>query len=124
MMERIREKFIADTLQSLYAIEASLRKDVDASDTKILIEDIFTVLHQIKGTAPMLNIHGIAQMVTPVERVFLTLREGKISFSQEIKSNTIHLVMAIIAELAVNQQDNLDSEDKRNTLCFFESMVL
>ena len=72
----------------------------------------------------MLNIHGIAEMVVPVERVYLALREGKFSFSHEIKSNTIHLVMAIIAELAVNQQNNLDLEDKRNTLCFFESYVL
>ncbi len=124
MIEKIRKKFIADTLQSLYAIEACLRKDEDGSDTKVLIEDIFMVLHQIKGTAPMLNIYNIAEMVSPVERVYSALREGNFSFSQEIKSNTIHLVMAIIAKLAVNQQDNLNSEDKRNTQCFFESLVL
>lgn len=124
MIVKIREKFIADTLQSLHAIEACLRKDVDGSDTDYLITKIFTVLHQIRGTAPMLDINGIAQMLTPVERVYAALSEGKFSFSPEIKSNTIHLVMDIIAEWAVNQQDNLDSEGKRNTLCFFESLVL
>ena len=42
---------------------------------------------------------------------------------EKVESNTMHLFMALIAELEVNQQNHLDLEDKGNTLCFFENRM-
>ncbi|SMO57974.1 Hpt domain-containing protein [Saccharicrinis carchari] len=123
MIQVIKEKFIADTLQSLCEIEKCLSNYSEGCKTEDLVEDVFMVLHQIKGTAPMLGIKGLSEIVYPAERVYIALRQRELSFSHEIKLNTIQLITAIKAILAVNQEDNLDSKSTPCSFNFFESLV-
>ncbi|MGQ1785600.1 MULTISPECIES: Hpt domain-containing protein [unclassified Saccharicrinis] len=123
MIEKIKEGFISDTLHDLDSIEMDLGAESLGNPLDCVAEKIFTAVHKIKGTAPMLGIYGLDDIAIPMERVYDAIKNGNLSLSNEIVSNTIKLIPALKAELGNNQQRNLDSEDVSKSLRFFESLI-
>ncbi|WP_066630250.1 Hpt domain-containing protein [Labilibacter marinus] len=123
MINKIKEGFINDTLNDLNSIELDLGVDRlgDASDC--IVEKVFTAVHKIKGTAPMLGINGMDKIAFSIERVYGAIRQGDLSFSNEILSNTIKLIPVLKSELGISQQFEFDSEDVSKSLRFFDSLI-
>ena len=123
MIDKIREGFIRQTLCELNSIEVDLGNDMLGDTSDCIIEKVFTAVHKIKGTAPMLGINGMDNIAHSMERVYGELRSGNLSFTNEIASNTNKLIPALKAELDDKQKNKLDSEDVSKTLRFFDSLI-
>ena len=59
MIEQIKEGFINETIHDLNSIELDLTTDKLGDVSDCLVEKVFTAVHKIKGTAPMLGINGV-----------------------------------------------------------------
>lgn len=123
MINKIKEGFITETLSDLNSIEFDLGSDKLGDVSHCLVEKVFTAVHKIKGTAPMLGINGIGDITITLERIYAAIREGNLSLSNDILSNTVKLIPVLKAELGVNQQFNFDSEDVSKSLRFFDSLI-
>ncbi|GAF01828.1 Hpt domain-containing protein [Saccharicrinis fermentans] len=123
MIEKIKKGFINDTLNDLKTIENDLNADMANNAPEGVVEKVFMTVHKIKGTAPMVGIEGLDDIAVKMERVYNAIRNGNLSLSEEIVSNTMKLIPALKAELSNIQQNNLDSEDVNKSLRFFESLI-
>jgi len=123
MIEKIKEGFISETLDELNSLEVDLSTEVIANESDIVIEKVFTAVHKIKGTAPMLGIDGLNMIAHSMEQVYGALRDGNISLTHEIVFNTIKLIPALKAELSINSVNNLDSEDVSKSIRYFDSLI-
>jgi len=123
MIEKIKKGFINDTLNDLNAIENDLNANTVSNAPDGVVEKVFMAVHKIKGTAPMVGIEGLDDIAVKMERVYNAIRNGNLSLSEEIVSNTMMLIPALKAELSDVQQNNLDSEDVNKSLRFFESLI-
>ncbi len=123
MIDKIKERFIRQTLSELNSIEVDLGNDMLGDTSDCIIEKVFTAVHKIKGTAPMLGINGMDNIAHSMERVYGELRSGNLSFTNEIVSNTTKLIPTLKAELDDKQKNKLDSEDVSKTLRFFDSLI-
>ncbi len=122
MINKIKEGFINETLNELESIEV-LGDKKNGEANVVFVEQVFSTAHKIKGTAPMLGIDGLDNIAFSLERVYAAIRKGNLSFTNEILSNTKKLIPVLKAELSINQQHNLDSEDVNNSLRFFDSLI-
>lgn len=124
MIEKIRKVFINDSIKELDSIHVDLVRERLGEISDCMIEKVFTTTHNIKGTAPMLGIKGVNQIVSPIEQVYAAIRSGNINCSNEIINNTIKLIPMIKAGLAIsNQPHMMDSEDLNKSLQFFDSLI-
>ncbi len=122
MIEKIKETFIKDSVKDLEIIE-NLVKEKKGELEDCIIEKVFAITHNIKGTAPMLGIESVDHIVKPMELVFSGLRDGSIASSSEIISNTQKLIPVIKSELLQTQQHQIDKNDVNDTLRFFDSLI-
>ncbi len=122
MIEKIRKSFVEDTLKELEEIEESLDNTAGELNQE-MVENVFSMAHKIKGTAPMVGIHELDVMVFSVEKVFNELRKGHISCPSELGTHTQHLISMIKSKLQESQQQNLNKEDVNLTLRFFDSLI-
>ncbi|TLX77140.1 hypothetical protein E9993_05505 [Labilibacter sediminis] len=123
MIEKIKKGFIDDSIKELESIEIDLGNERLGSVSDCVIEKIFTTTHNIKGTAPMLGIVGVQEIVEPIEQVYAALRKGDLTCSSEIVDNTIKLIPVIKSELNISQPHDIDSEDLNKSLKFFDSLI-
>ncbi len=122
MIEKIRKSFVEDTLKELEEIEKSLDNTKGELNQEV-VENVFSMAHKIKGTAPMVGIHELDVMVFSVEKVFNELRKGYRSCPSGLGTHTQHLISAIKSKLQESQQQNLNIEDVNLMLRFFDSLI-
>lgn len=124
MIEKIRKVFINDSIKELDSIHIELIRESLGEISDCMIEKVFIATHNIKGTAPMLGINGVYQIVSPIEQVYAAMRSGILSCSNEIVNNTVKLLPVIKAGLEINSQPHMmDSEDINKSLQFFDSLI-
>jgi len=122
MIEKIKETFIKDSIKDLEIIENLVREKKGELEDCI-IEKVFAITHNIKGTAPMLGIESVDHIVKPIELVYSGLRDGSIVSSIEIVTNTQKLIPVIKSGLLQSQQHQIDINDVNESLRFFDSLI-
>ncbi len=122
MIEKIKETFIQDSIKDLEMIE-NLVKDTNSVLDDCIVDKVFAITHNIKGTAPMLGIECLDLLVKPLEIVYSGLRDGSISISEEIVSNTQKLIPVIKSGLLQSQQHQINLNNVNESLRFFDSLI-
>lgn len=83
-MDQFKAKFREEAGDLLAALEKALLKlEQDFSDTKV-IEEVFRVMHTLKGNSAMFELHFTENLTHHLETIFDNIREGKQQLSPEI----------------------------------------
>ena len=76
--DAMMEMFIFETSQQVELLEQSiLTSDEENCYTETAINEIFRIMHTIKGSSSMMMFHGIADLAHTIEDLFFYLREEK-----------------------------------------------
>ena len=72
------DMFLFETYQQIELLEQSiLSSDDENAYTETSINEIFRIMHTIKGSASMMMFHGIADLAHTIEDLFFYIREEK-----------------------------------------------
>jgi chemotaxis protein histidine kinase CheA len=96
MLEDIKRKFFSQTLHELEDLVVVLENEIDGDKLNETVERIFTVSHQISGTAPMLGYELIPKLSRKVERNFYEVRANNrgvsLQFLQQVRRTLLSMI--------------------------------
>ncbi|PRZ01389.1 Hpt domain-containing protein [Marinilabilia salmonicolor] len=101
-LEEIRRTFIQNSMDDLVELKAMfVNADFANSNPKTeeVANNVFMVMHGIAGTAPMVGLDSLAPVSRKLEQVFDRIRKGEKELSEQIKTQTIRGIDAIVDEL-------------------------
>ena len=94
-LDPMLDVFIFETQQLLEALEETLLQSEKAKSlTKEHIDEIFRVMHTIKGSAAMMSFDNLAKLSHALEDMFDKIREGKTRTDAETVEGITELVLA------------------------------
>jgi chemotaxis protein histidine kinase CheA len=99
MLEEIKRKFFSQTLSELEDLVAILETKIESDKLNETVERIFTISHQISGTAPMLGYVLIPKISQKVARVFYEVRANNKGVSEQFLQQTRRTLLSMIEAL-------------------------
>jgi len=111
-MDQMKAIYIQEANELLENLEVSLLSLEDNPSDKSNIEQVFRVMHTLKGNSSMFGLAVIAEFVHDLETIYDKIRQGEMTLSKEILNTTLasfdHLNKIII-------DSNLeDADNKKN----------
>jgi len=111
-MDEMKETYIQEANELLENLESSLLSLEDNPNDKSNIEQVFRVMHTLKGNSSMFGLVKIAEFVHDLETIYDKIRQGEMQLSREILNTTLasfdHL-NKIIIDSELEEQDNKDN---------------
>ncbi len=111
-MEEMKETYIQEANELLENLESSLLSLEDNPNDKSNIEQVFRVMHTLKGNSSMFGLTKIAEFVHDLETIYDKIRQGEMQLSKEILNTTLasfdHLNLIII-DSELNDSDNKEN---------------
>jgi len=111
-MEEMKETYIQEANELLENLESSLLSLEDNPNDKSNIEQIFRVMHTLKGNSSMFGLTKIAEFVHDLETIYDQIRQGEMQLSKEILNTTLasfdHL-NKIIYDSELEDQENKEN---------------
>lgn len=99
-MDDMKETYIQEANELLENLESSLLSLEDNPNDKSNIEQVFRVMHTLKGNSSMFGLTKIAEFVHDLETIYDKIRQGEMQLSKEILNTTLasfdHLNLIII----------------------------
>ncbi len=99
-MEEMKATFIQEANELLENLESSLLSLEDNPNDKSNIEQVFRVMHTLKGNSSMFGLAKIAEFVHDLETIYDKIRQGEMQLTREILNTTLasfdHLNLIII----------------------------
>ena len=94
-LDPMLDVFIFETQQLLESLEETLLQSEKNKDlTEEHINEIFRIMHTIKGSAAMMSIDNLAKLAHALEDMFDKIREGKTRTDADAIDGVIELVLA------------------------------
>ena len=87
-----RDKFIEDATELLVTLEVDLLDLEKDMKNKELIENVFRVMHTLKGTASMYGFDKVTEYTHSLENIYDAIRSNDFSLSQDIFDVTFQSV--------------------------------
>ena len=106
-LEEIKRTFVENNINQLLGLKEKLiNVDRINSETEIreIAEEVFTVMHGMAGTAPMLGIEAVEPMSRKLELVFDKIRKGEKDFSEQLSLQAVRGIDGLIEELKCNSE--------------------
>ena len=91
-MEEYQSKFLDDALDLLADIEKTLLQLERAPENASLIEEVFRVMHTIKGAANMFGFEVVGRLTHQVEHVYDAIRNKQYRVNEEVLALTLDAV--------------------------------
>ena len=111
-MDEMKETYIQEANELLENLESSLLSLEDNPNDKSNIEQVFRVMHTLKGNSSMCGLVKIAEFVHDLETIYDKIRQGEMQLSREILNTTLasfdHL-NKIIVDSELEEQENKDN---------------
>ncbi len=99
-MEEMKATYIQEANELLENLESSLLSLEDNPNDKSNIEQVFRVMHTLKGNSSMFGLAKIAEFVHDLETIYDKIRQGEMQLTREILNTTLasfdHLNLIII----------------------------
>ena len=111
-MESFKEKFVEEALEYLDQLEVALLKLESTPEDQDLIEQIFRIMHTLKGNSAMFGFNLIDQFTHQLETIYDLIRSGEMKVSRELIDLTLSSVDHIGNLL---YEDNSSEKDVQNT---------
>ena len=105
-MDEFKEKFVEEANDFLQDLEKALLVLENDLGNKSLIEQIFRIMHTLKGNSAMFGFHKIDEFTHQLETVYDLVRNEKLAVSRDL----IDLTLASVDHL----NNLLDEENERN----------
>jgi chemotaxis protein histidine kinase CheA len=110
MLEEIKNQFYSNTLKELQFVSQQLSGALhQAENPDALVNNIFSIMHQISGTGPMLGFDRTSGLSRKVEKTFVEIRSGEKSLTSQILQQTQRAIDAMIQTLNDEQNSKLVS---------------
>jgi len=111
-MEEMKDTYIQEANELLENLESSLLSLEDNPNDKSNIEQVFRVMHTLKGNSSMFGLSKIAEFVHDLETIYDKIRQGEMQLSKEILNTTLasfdHLNL-IIVDSELENVDNAEN---------------
>jgi two-component system chemotaxis sensor kinase CheA len=108
-MEEMKATYIQEANELLENLESSLLSLEDNPNDSSNIEQVFRVMHTLKGNSSMFGLSKIAEFVHDLETIYDKIRQGEMELTKEILNTTLasfdHLNLIIV---------DSDLEDEKN----------
>ena len=88
-MEEMKDTYIQEANELLENLESSLLSLEDNPNDKSNIEQVFRVMHTLKGNSSMFGLSKIAEFVHDLETIYDKIRQGEMQLSKEILNTTL-----------------------------------
>lgn len=116
-MEELKAQFIEDAKELLADLEKKVLEVEQDPNNKATVEDIFRVMHNLKGASGMYGFDNIGRLTHDLETLYDLVREGIVSIDKRIIDITF-ASSDILRELLYNQ-DAIPDEMRED----FEDMI-
>lgn len=117
MMEELKAQFIEDAKELLADLEKKVLEVEQDPNNKATVEDIFRVMHNLKGASGMYGFENIGRLTHDLETLYDLVREGVVSIDKRIIDVTF-ASSDILRELLFNH-DAVPEEMRED----FENMI-
>lgn len=107
-ISKFKQKFLGEAAELLDKLEKALFELEKAPDNKDSINDVFRVMHTLKGVAGMFGFDAVAEITHELEYIYDLLREGKFK------------VDSLIIDLTLNTGDHIRCLLDDNKCCTAE----
>lgn len=113
-MDELKQTYLDESNELLASLEKALLSLEQNPFDKELIEEVFRVMHTLKGNSGMFGFPLIAELVHDLETIYDLIRQNKFSLSRNVLNVTLaaldHL-RAIIHDTELQQQANKDRHE-------------
>jgi len=131
-LDPMLDVFIFETQQLLEALEETLLQSEKAKSlTKEHIDEIFRVMHTIKGSAAMMSFDNLAKLSHALEDMFDKIREGKTRTDADAVEGITELVLAAsdkfkgeIEKLLSGGESDGDFSDLSETILKYTATIM
>ena len=114
-MEEMKATYIQEANELLENLESSLLSLEDNPNDKSNIEQVFRVMHTLKGNSSMFGLAKIAEFVHDLETIYDKIRQGEMQLTREILNTTLasfdHLNL-IIVDSELEDPSNKENHDQ------------
>lgn len=127
--ESLFDLFVFETTQNIEQLEQKiLINEQAAAYSKDMVDEIFRVMHTIKGSAAMMQFDGMSEFAHKIEDLFSILRENhEIVYDAEELSDIvlagIDFIKAELSKLTAGQQADGDSSALKDRIHAFAEML-
>lgn len=111
-LTKFKERFIEEAFGLINQLEGALLDQEDQLENKENVQQIFRVLHTLKGTSAMYGYVHIGDLVHDLESIFDLIREGKQEFTTAIFEITLKIVDHL--RNLLNDEALIDETNKKN----------
>jgi two-component system chemotaxis sensor kinase CheA len=111
-LTKFKERFIEEAFGLINQLEGALLDQEDQLENKENVQQIFRVLHTLKGTSAMYGYAHIGDLVHDLESIFDLIREGKQEFTTAIFEITLKIVDHL--RNLLNDEPLVDENNKKN----------
>ena len=106
-MDEMKETYIQEANELLENLESSLLSLENNPNDKSNIEQVFRVMHTLKGNSSMFGLSKIAEFVHDLETIYDKIRQGEMQLSKDILNVTLasfdHLNLIIFDSELLNE---------------------
>jgi len=122
MLEQLKQKFIEEVIELLDKLETDLLNlEKNTSDEK-LVEEIFRVMHTIKGAAGMYGLDKTVKITHKLESIYANIRDKKTGITKNIITTSFNSI-DYIRELVESDDKKIKEEDYNNFIEEIESLI-
>lgn len=122
MLEQLKHKFIEEVIELLDKLEKDLLNlEKDTSDEK-LVEEIFRVMHTIKGAAGMYGLNKTVKITHKLESIYANIRDKKTGITKNIITTSFNSI-DYIRELVESDDKNIKNDDYNNFIEEIERLI-
>ncbi|UZR98391.1 chemotaxis protein CheA [Chondrinema litorale] len=114
-MEEYQHKFIDDALDLLTNIEGTLLQLEEHPNDANLIEEIFRIMHTIKGAANMFGFLHIGELTHQLENIYDAIRNNRSKVNEQILSLTLRAIdhlRKILEDHTLSQPANIQAHQE------------
>ncbi len=108
-MKEFYTRFIEDTIDALVNLETDLLELEKNPEQKDLIDNVFRLMHSIKGASAMFGFDKIQELTHLMENLYNKIRDGETKVTKIILTVTLHAV-----DLLKNLLHDIEFKDKKN----------
>ncbi len=115
MLEQLKQKFIEEVIELLDKLEKDLLNLEKDTSNIALIEEIFRVMHTIKGAAGMYGLDKTVTLTHKLESIYANVRDKKAKINLELLTISFNSI-DYIRKLVTSDDKNIDEADYNNFL--------
>lgn len=122
MLEQLKQKFVEEVIELLDKLERDLLNLEKNTDDPSLVEEIFRVMHTIKGAAGMYGLDKTVTLTHKLESVYANIRDEKTEITKQLITLSFKSI-DFIRTLVTSDDKNIDQDDYKDFIAQIDDAV-